>query len=53
MSGGGGGHSHGGGHGGAKVGGYLLNGSRTVNEQRPSVTKPKDVTVMAQRDSRR
>ena len=49
---GGGGHS-GGGHGGQKQGGYLLNGSRTVNEQRPSPSKPKDVTVMAQRDSRR
>jgi hypothetical protein len=54
---GGGGHSHGGGgghsHGGQKQGGYLLNGSRTVNDQRPSPSKPKDVTVMAQRDSRR
>ena len=49
---GGGGHG-GGGHGGQKQGGYLLNGSRTVNEQRPSPSKPKDVTVMAQRDSRR
>ena len=46
---GGGGHSH----GAPKVGGYLLNGSRTVNDQRPSPSKPKDVTVMAQRDSRR
>ena len=50
MTGGGG---HGGGHGAPKVGGYLLNGSRTVNDQRPSPSKPKDVTVMAQRDSRR
>ena len=52
-------HQHGmtgtgGSHGAApKQGGYLLNGSRTVNEQRPSPSKPKDVTVMAQRDSRR
>ena len=43
----------GGGHSAPKQGGYLLNGSRTVNEQRPSPSKPKDVTVMAQRDSRR
>jgi hypothetical protein len=49
MTQGGGGHSH----GAPKVGGYLLNGSRTVNDQRPSPSKPKDVTVMAQRDSRR
>lgn len=35
-------------------GGYLLNGSRTVNGQRPSAQrKPIDVTVMAQRDARR
>lgn len=53
MTGSGGGGHGGGGHGGQKQGGYLLNGSRTVNEQRPSPSKPKDVTVMAQRDSRR
>lgn len=50
------GMSSGGGHGGGggQAGNYLLNGSKTVNGQRPSgPRKPIDVTVMAQRDARR
>jgi hypothetical protein len=52
MSSGGGHGGHGG--GGGQAGNYLLNGSKTVNGQRPSgPRKPIDVTVMAQRDARR